>query len=142
MRIITGWLEELLSTALMFELPSWLYMQGTERFQVLLGWWSRFFSLAPPRKTCCLVAVCGKYLQNPPAALVGEQTAQRRGEIPVGFMAFWRVWRGMAAVPPPEGKMQQKSNLFLPTGNLFGGSVVQTVSVGTHLHVGATSPTV
>lgn len=90
------------------------------------------FRLVPPRKTCCLVAACGKYLQNAPAALVGEQTAQRRGEIPVGFMAFWRVWRGMAAVPPPEGEMQQKSNLFLPTGNLYGGSVLQTVSVGTH----------
>lgn len=43
------------------------------------------FSLVPPRKTCCLVAACGKYLQNPLAARVGEQTAQRRGESPAGF---------------------------------------------------------
>lgn len=50
------------------------------------------FSLVPPRKTCCLVATCGKYLQNPLSALVGEETAQRRGEIPVAFMA---VWQGM-----------------------------------------------
>lgn len=42
------------------------------------------FSLVLPRKTCCLVAACGKYLQNLLAALVGEQTAPRRGEMASG----------------------------------------------------------
>lgn len=50
MRTITVWLEELLSTALMFDLSSWLHMQATERFQLLLGWWSRFLVWFPQEK--------------------------------------------------------------------------------------------
>lgn len=132
MRIITVWLEEPLFKALVFELSSWLYMQGTERFHLVLAWWSRFLVWFPQEKPVVWLPHVGNIFRT--HCLLWWERRQLKGGVKSQWL-LWRsgrVWRRMGAVPPPEGEMQHKSNLSLPTGNLYRGSVLQTVSVETH----------